>query len=400
MQLCLRTDVLNSPTKVLHVIPSVGPERGGPSEFMHTLTRGLARTGLDVHVATTDDNGPKRLDVPYGVPCLEEGATYWYFRRQTRCYTFSWPLTQWLAHRISGFDVVHIHALFSYATLPAALWSRRSGIPYIVRPLGTLSRWGMANRRPLLKKLSFRMLEGRILAAAAGVHYTSDQEFVEANELGIATSPLIVPNAVDLPSDKAQSVAGRFRQQHPKLEGRRIILFLSRLDRKKGLELLLEAFALVQSRCREAVLVLAGSGDLSWVKELREQTLRLGIEQSVVWAGFLGGDDKWAALADADVFVLPSYSENFGIAALEALACGLPVVVSDQVGIHREIAAAKAGLVTPCCAEKIAEALVEILHDKALRCRMRENGLRLAQEHFSLDAVSHQLRDIYRAILQ
>src|SRR5437762_2322947 len=130
-------------SKVLHVIPSVGPLRGGPSEVIRTMVRGLAETGLEVHVATTDDNGRGRLDVPLGVPVPEDGATYWYFSRQTRFYNFSWPVSRWLAGHVQQYDLVHIHALFSYTTLPAAVYSRRLGVPYIIRPLGTLNRWGM-----------------------------------------------------------------------------------------------------------------------------------------------------------------------------------------------------------------------------------------------------------------
>src|SRR5262249_32671167 len=154
--------------------PSVGPQRGGPSVMMRTIARGLSQTGLEVHVATTDDNGPNRLNVPLGVPQREDSATFWYFPRQTRFYTFSWPLTRWLAKHIEDFDLVHIHALFSYAALPAALLARRAGVPYIVRPLGTLNRWGMQNRRRWLKKLSFRLIESHIVAGAAGVHYTCE----------------------------------------------------------------------------------------------------------------------------------------------------------------------------------------------------------------------------------
>src|SRR5438874_336100 len=114
--------------------------------MVRTLARGLSREGIETHVATTDDNGPGRLNVRCCEPVLQDGVTYWYFPRQTRFYTFSWPLSTWLANHVSEFDVVHIHALFSYATIPAAFWASRQGIPYIVRPLGTLSEWGMKNR--------------------------------------------------------------------------------------------------------------------------------------------------------------------------------------------------------------------------------------------------------------
>ncbi|HXM42816.1 MAG TPA: glycosyltransferase [Bryobacteraceae bacterium] len=372
--------------KILHVIPSVGPQRGGPSVLMRTLARALSQAGMEVHVATTDDNGPGRLQVTHGIPQQEDGATFWYFPRQTRFYTFSWPLTRWLARHVREFDLVHIHALFSYAALPAALLAHRAGVPYIVRPLGTLNRWGVANRRPWLKKVSFRVLESRILSGAAGIHYTSEQELLEAGELGVSGKPLIVPNAVELPVGQAS---------RPLPLKRNVILFLSRIDRKKGIDLLLAAFARVRRQCPSASLVLAGSGDPQWIATLKNDAARLGIAADVTWAGFLTGQDKWTALTSASVFVLPSYSENFGIALVEALACGCPVVLSDQVGIHREISRAQAGLVTPCRVEELAQAILDVLTDAALRRRMSENGVRLAQQQFSLEAVGGQLAAAY-----
>lgn len=359
--------------------------------MVRTIARALSQAGMDVHVATTDDDGPGRLNVPLGIPQREDGATFWYFPRQTRFYTFSWPLTRWLARHVHEFDVVHIHALFTYAALPAALLARRAGVPYIVRPLGTLNRWGMQNRRRWLKRLSFRVIESRIVRHAAGIHYTSEQELAEAGDLGISGNLLIIPNAVDLP-------VRNLRPPRPP-NGRKIILFLSRFDRKKGLDLLLEAFAQLQNRGLGAVLVLAGSGDPDLVAQLKNDAARLGIASDVVWAGFLTGDEKWAALADADVFVLPSYSENFGVALVEALASGCPVVLTDQVGIHREISRAEAGLVTPCRAEDLAMALLNVLTDLALARRMSENGMRLASRQFSLDAVGRKLTETYAAVI-
>jgi glycosyltransferase involved in cell wall biosynthesis len=359
--------------------------------MMRTIARALSQAGMDVHVVTTDDNGPERLHVPLGRPQHEDGATFWYFPRQTSFYNFSWPLTRWLAKHVREFDLVHIHALFSYAALPAAVLAGRAGVPYIVRPLGTLNRWGMQNRRRWLKKLSFRLIESRIMAGAAGIHYTCEQELVQASELGISGNSLIIPNAVDLPDCEARP---------PRAEnGNKAILFLSRFDRKKGLDLLIEAFARVRNQGLNAVLVLAGSGDPDLVAQLKQDAERLGIASDVVWAGFLAGDDKWAALGDADVFVLPSYSENFGVALVEALASGCPAVLSDQVGIHREISRAGAGLVTPCRAEDLARALLAVLTDSTLRRRMSENGVRLARQQFSPDAVGRKLAETYAAVI-
>lgn len=145
--------------KVLHVIPSVSPLRGGPSVMLRTMAKGLAQAGVEVDVATTDDNGPGRLSVSHTIPIVEEAVTYRYFPRQTRFYTFSWPLNHWLAQHVQDYDLVHIHAIFSYVAIPAAFYAKRYGVPYVVRPLGVLNRWGIQNRRPWLKQLSFRFIE-------------------------------------------------------------------------------------------------------------------------------------------------------------------------------------------------------------------------------------------------
>jgi glycosyltransferase involved in cell wall biosynthesis len=381
--------------QVLQVIPSVGPLRGGPSVMVQTMAQGLTRAGVEVHIATTDDNGRERLDIPLSVPVVEAGVTYWHFPRQTRFYTFSWPLSWWLARHVRDYNLVHIHALFSFAAIPAAFWCRRYGIPYIVRPLGTLNRWGVRNRHPWLKKLSLRFIEQRILSGAAVVHYTSEQERLEAAELGIVDRSAVIPNAIDITSIPFGSLVGRFRARYPQLADRFIMIFLSRLDAKKGLDLLLPAFARVRTRYPIASLVLAGSGDAAFVARLQREAARLGIDSDVLWTGFLSGEDKWAALADADLFVLPSYSENFGVAAVEAMACGLPVVVSDQVGIHQEIAAAQAGLVVRCDVEALTAACSQLLGDAPLRTVMGRNGQVLARTSFSLEAVTKRLVNLY-----
>jgi glycosyltransferase involved in cell wall biosynthesis len=381
--------------QVLHVIPSVGPLRGGPSIMVQTMARGLTGAGVAVHVATTDDNGRERLDVPLGLPVGEEGVTYWYFPRQTRLYTFSWPLSRWLAQHVRDYDLVHIHALFSYAAMPAAFWCRRHGIPYVVRPLGTLNRWGLRHRHPWLKKLSLCLVERRILSGAAVVHYTSEQERLEAAELGLVDRSVVIPNAVDMASMPSGSWSGRFRARYPQLAGRLILLFLSRLDAKKGLDLLLPAFERVRRQHPSAVLVLAGSGEPALVEKLQHEATCLSIDADLLWTGFLSGAEKWAALADADLFVLPSYSENFGVAVVEAMACGLPVIVSDQVGIQQEIAAAQAGLVVRCEVEALSAACGQLLGDAELRAVLGRNGQALARQEFTLEAVTTRLVELY-----
>jgi glycosyltransferase involved in cell wall biosynthesis len=183
------------------------------------------------------------------------------------------------------------------------------------------------------------------------------------------------------------------------LQHRRIVLFLSRLDPKKGIDLLLRAFARVRTQVPNASLVVAGSGDDEFVNCLKADAVSLGISADVLWPGFLLDGEKYAALADADVFVLPSYSENFGIAAAEAMAAGLPVVVSQQVGIHRDIAEARAGIVVPCRVEDLASALTRLLTDSTLRQSTGQRAREFARQRYSSDVITRKLVGVYNRIL-
>jgi glycosyltransferase involved in cell wall biosynthesis len=390
---------MDRPLRVLHVIPSVGPLRGGPSVMVRTMARGLAHAGLEVHVAATDDNGHGRLDVPHAIPVVEDRVAYHFFPRQTRFYGVSWPLSRWLARHVRDYDLVHVHALFSFAAVPAAYWAALAGVPYVVRPLGTLNRWGMEHRRPWLKRLSFATIERRILRGAARIHYTSEQEQIEVVDLGVNRCQAMVPLGIDLTPFAELPPRGWLRERVPGSAGRPVALFLSRLDAKKGLDLLLAGFARARSRRPDLVLVIAGSGEPGFEQGVRRDATRLGLGDNVYWAGFLSDKEKLAALADADIFVLPSYSENFGVAVVEAMAAGLPVVISDRVGIHREVAAARAGLVVPCEPEAVAEAVLQLTLDAGLRDALGTRGRELARSRFSLEAMTDGLIEMYSEVL-
>jgi glycosyltransferase involved in cell wall biosynthesis len=386
--------------KVLHVIPSVAPSRGGPSFVIRTLTRGLAERGIETHVATTDDNGPSRLNVPLDRPVVEDGVVYWYFPRQTRFYVFSLPFTKWLWRHAGDYDLIHIHTLFSYCSNAAAWVARSKGVPYIIRPLGVLNRWGMNQRRPWLKRLSFALIEKSLLGGAACVQYTAEQERMEASELGFPHTPVVIPNPVEISEAPRSELRGRFRARYPQLAGRRIVLFLSRIDRKKGLDLLIPAFRLVVDHAPGMVLVIAGDGDAALIDTLQRQAHQFGIDDSVIWTGFLNGGNKFEAFADADVFVLPSYSENFGIAAVEAMAMGVPIVLTDQVAIHREVAECRAGSITSASVGPLAEAIAAVVADNHLRLQLAANAHALARSRFSRESVIGRMIQAYETVLQ
>jgi glycosyltransferase involved in cell wall biosynthesis len=380
--------------KVLHVIPSIAAFRGGPSQVIRMVTEGLAECGIGVDVATTDDNGPARLPVPHGVPVREGKVTYWYFARQIRPYTCSLPLSSWLWRHVREYDLIHIHTVFAYASTAAALIARAKAVPYIVRPLGVLNRWGFENRKPFLKRLSFAAIDKRILLHAAAVQYTSEQEKAEAERLCAVANAVVVPNPIRISGDLARPANTKGSVSQP------VILFMSRLDEKKGLDLLIQAFGRVKRRFPESILVVAGSGEAPFEKSLRLLAERELVAGAIEWAGFVSGVAKRDLLARARVFVLPSYSENFGVAVVEAMAAGLPVVISDQTGIHPVITQSGAGLVTACSVPALSDAMIAVLADPAAAKAMGERGRQVASNEFSIPVVAGKLVALYQSILR
>jgi glycosyltransferase involved in cell wall biosynthesis len=385
--------------RILHVIPSVSSQRGGPSFAVRMMAETIARHHVEVHIVATDDDGIGRATVPLEEALVENSVTYRYFQRQTTFYTFSLPLTRWLWNHVGEYDLLHIHSLFSYATLPAAWFAHWHGVPYIIRPLGHLNRWGIQNRRAALKRLSLRWIEGPILRRATLLHFTCEQERLEAAEVGVSGPTVIAPLGIDttpfqqLPSMESFSIA------HPQTQNNVRLLFLSRIDPKKGLDLLLAAFAKLRQSHPDIVLVIAGDGDAAYLAELKALAQQLDIADAVIWTGFLTGRAKLAALAAADLFVLPSYSENFGIAVVEAMAAGLPVVISDQVGIHHEVSKGNAGLVTPCQVEPLRAALWQLVTNSTQRQQLGSNGKQLVEQLFSQSAMTQHLLAMYEQVL-
>jgi glycosyltransferase involved in cell wall biosynthesis len=378
----------------------LSPKEGGPSFALPLIARSLAAQGITLDVATTDDDGPGgHLNVPLHQPCKRDTYRAFFFRKQTEFYKFSLPFSNWMAAHVRDYNLVHIHALFSFTSCSAARHAHRHQVPYIIRPLGVLNRWGMQNRRRWLKALSFRFVETPILQNAAAIHYTSQREQMEAEEAGSRARALVIPLGLDLAPFLQLPVAEDFFREHPSARGRKILLYLSRIDAKKGLDVLLPAFAQLHREHPDCLLVIAGGGPEEIVRKFQAQAAREHISDAVLWTGFLEGESKLAAFAAASVFVLPSYSENFGIAAVEALAAGLPCVLSTGVAVAEDVAAAEAGLVAPPEPDALAEALRKLFSDENLRQSCAQRARALASNRFSLEAMGKNLSAAYRDIL-
>ncbi|MDB6171240.1 MAG: hypothetical protein JWL59_551 [Chthoniobacteraceae bacterium] len=386
--------------KVLHVIPSLSPSQGGPSFALPMMARALRDAGVEVDIATTDDDGPgKHTKMPLGMRLERDGIGYFYFSKQTEFYKGSWPLYRWLKQHVSDYDLVHVHALFSFASGAAARTARAAAVPYIIRPLGVLNRWGMENRRRWLKSLSFRLVEQPLINGAAAIHYTSEQEKAEAEASGVRAVAAMIPLGIDVEEFAVVSDSDLPGGGSPESNAHPQILFLSRLDPKKGVELLLAAFACVSKRFPNGRLVIAGSGQPAYIASLKAKAVQLGIANEVIWPGFLSGREKLSALSAASVFCLPSYSENFGIAAVEALAAGLPVILTKGVAIAAEVETYQAGLVVEPSVGALAAALDRVLSEPDLCSALGRNARRLTVERYSLAAMGKSLQGLYLKIL-
>jgi glycosyltransferase involved in cell wall biosynthesis len=375
--------------KVLHVIPSVWSGDGGPAQALRTMERALAQQGVTVETATTDDAGAGRRNGLAGEMRIEEGSTRRYFAKRTDFYKWSPPFARWIGSAARDYDVLHLHALFTFTTTVASRAARRDGVPYVVRPLGTLDAWGIAQRRPWLKRMSLRAVEAPLLREAAAVHFTSEDEARQARSLGIPMRGIVLPLGVDVPErqTRAATVGGRVRA-----------LYLSRLDPKKNVEGLLDAFAHVKDELASLDLSIAGDGEPAHVAQLRARSLALGLEGRVRWLGRVEGDAKQRAWDAADFFVLPSHSENFGIAAAEALAQGLPCLLGEGVALAQAVAQEGAGVTVAPTPGAIAQGL-RLMMAAPARSAMSAPALRLARERYSVDAMGTRLKQLYTDIL-
>ncbi len=387
--------------KILHVIPSISPRRGGPSQAVWNLMEAIRPFGVTVELLTTDDHGPDaRFDVPYGKPFIQNGFTVHYFPYQTRFYTVSLPLLNWLWRHVTDYDLLHIHSLYSFPSIAAGFVARHKGVPYIFRTAGMLNRWGRDQRRPRLKRGSIHLIEGPLLRDAAGVHFTTPDEKEQAADLGLPLRDFILPLGFDMPPPRPAAASKRSEEPFLVKNDRTIILFLSRINPVKGVELLLQAFQELIRENDHLRLVIAGEGEGAYVQDLKNQAEQLGLQNAVSWVGFVDGERKSALWTGADIFVLPSYSENFGVVLVEAMAAGVPIVTTDGVALHDVVLKTSAGLVVPTNAvDPLVDALRQLVNDPYERQAMGARGRQAAVDYFSLDQVGRKLYETYSRIL-
>ena len=378
--------------RILHVIGDLAPASGGPAKAGFEMARALARRGHDVAIYTTDFGQPDAAPREQ----MRDGVRIRLFALQApRIWLASWSLRRALAADLPGYDLLHLHSLYLFHDWAAGNLARRIAKPYLVRPHGSLDPY--IHRRHRLKKTIFDLwFQNRVLAEASAIHYTAEEEMRLAQPFVHGAPGVVIPNGLD-PADYSRlPPRGSFRARYPEIGERQILLFLGRINFKKGLDILAKA---VGRLAREDLHLVIAGPDGGYLAETRRFVAEAGIAARTTFTGMLGGDDKLAAFADTALFLLPSYSENFGIAVVEAMACGVPVLISDQVNIWREVVADGAGRAAPCDPAAFAAQITAMLAEPAGLAAMGAAGRAAVAQRYDWASIARRLEQVYGAIV-
>ncbi len=339
--------------KILHVISSVDPRAGGPIEGVFSSAEVWRRNGHTRHILSLD-----APDAPWVPKCpvtvFPVGISSGWYPRLRRIvpwlrYGYTPALANWLRSYAKNYDAIIINGLWNYASFGCWLGLRGQSVPYYLFTHGMLDPWFNETypTKTFFKSIFWRLFEHKVLRDAKGVLFTCEEERRLASQ---SFSPYVAREFVvgygtrDVTGDPDAQLAAFFSKL-PVSRDRKLILFLSRIHEKKGVDLLIDAFAQLAEEFPDFDLVVAGPDQSGLQAQLQELAGKLGIADRIYWPGMLSGDAKWGAFRAAEFFVLPSHQENFGIVIAEAMALGRPVLMTNKVNIWREVEADGAGIV-------------------------------------------------------
>lgn len=378
--------------KILHVISSLDPNYGGPVSALSGFVRAQKQGGLVIDVAHSFVRGEDSTAIDtlraaqVNVSSLGPAVSPWRWHP---------AMNARIKKLVEQADIVHVHGVWEaiqFYALRAAVAQHK---PFVFRPCGMLDAWSFKQKR-FKKTLYFRQMLARFFDEKSAVHFTSAAEYAGSKLLIGMALPFIEPLGVDPPILDSASKTAFFRR-FPELEQRPYLIFLGRLVPKKGLDLLIKAAARLDL-APDWRLLLAGPVDRHYQQDLESLAHELGILQRIVFSGALHDGEKYAALSGAQLFVLPSQQENFGVAVVEALGVGTPVVISKAVDIYPEIVAARLGTAVDLSVEQLTQAIKSWLIDKSSLKRVRQEGPVFVQQHYDWQTIAARWLKRYKKL--
>jgi len=381
--------------KILHVVPSYIPawRYGGPIHSVHGLCKALVAQGHEIHVFTTNVDGPGDSDVPLNTAVDIDAVQVWYFpsKRLRRIY-YSPPMMNALKARIKEFDLVHLHSVFLWPTWAATRVARAANVPYVISPRGMLVKDLIRRKSRMLKSLWLAFIERQNIEHAAAIHVTSKAESDGLQKFGYKLPKIyLVSNGVDMPVQWSKDRVSEDVQKT--IDEGEYVLYLGRINWKKGLDRLLKVWGDVSDKR----LIIAGNDEEDYRVKLEAIVGEAGVSDRVYFIPrSVKGPDKEALFTNASLFVLPSYSENFGITVLEAMVRGVPVVVTEEVGAKDVVKASGGGVVVS--ADKLGEYINDLLLDVDDRSRMGLQGKKWVVENLTWDKVASEMGQCYEEI--
>lgn len=384
--------------KVLHVSPSYFPAHrfGGPIQSVYQLNNELYKD-VDIEIITTNAGLENdRSIVPNQKSNINDiPITYFSFWGYEH-YNFSIPLFIYLLKNVRKFDLVHITAVWNFPVFAASFACRIFKKPYIISPRGTIYPETIALGSSIFKKIYYNLIAKWCLKFASKIHYTSTDEQEKVEKYLALNNGFILPNGLNFSQfDDIENVV--FPDFIPQ---KKYLLFLGRIDPKKGLDILLIAFQNIVTDNPDLILIVAGPDSNGYKSELQKQIDKLGLSENVIFVGEVHGKQKMGLYKYAKLFVLTSYSENFGMTVVEAMACGCLVLISDKVGIAAEIKGNQAGIITETNPQSIINGInFALTLSKTETEQLKKNATIFINQYFNIRNISISFLNVYKNII-
>ncbi len=384
--------------KLLAVIPAIGSVYGGPSQCVCELACALAKLGVHIDLVATNANGSTSIDVPLQTWIAEKYYRIRYFPYWGWSdYKLSGSLSYWLLQHVADYDLVQINAIFSLTNLPAYWACQYRKIPYVVVPHGMLEPWALSYKA-WKKRIYYDLLEKPALNRSHAIQTLANAERKGIKSLNLTAPIVTIPNGIHREDFECLPNPDVFYQRFPETRDRTLILFLGRIDPKKGLDLLAPAFARVRAQFPQTHLIIAGPDNIGFLPTVRNYFLEAGCLDAVTFTGMLTGELKYSALAAAQIYVAPSYSEGFSMSVLEGMAAGLPCIITTGCNFP-EAATTRTAEVVEIDTEAIAEALLRCLNEPQQAKKMGDRARQFIFNNYTWNSIAAKLLEVYTSIV-